>query len=169
MSSRAVGTRGVASHSLVDGPVWAECPPYPGLLMDKAEILDEIRRLAAENGGVAPGKFRFLAETGITEGRVLGRYWARWSDAVREAGLQPNSLQMALPEQDVLDKLSLLVNELGRFPTDAERRLRHEEDPTFPSSKVFRRFGNKLGLQRGWSNTAELTPALRRSVRSVRR
>jgi hypothetical protein len=40
---------------------------------------------------VPVGKDRFAAATGIKETAWRGRYWARYSDAVREAGYGPNS------------------------------------------------------------------------------
>ncbi len=46
--------------------------------MTKEEILDEIRRMAAENGGRPLGRGRFLQETGIQESDWAGRYWVRW-------------------------------------------------------------------------------------------
>src|SRR5207237_1245921 len=50
-------------------------------------ILAEIRRTAAENAGKPLGMARFRDETGIRPEDWEGRYWARWSDAIREAGL----------------------------------------------------------------------------------
>ena len=60
--------------------------------LDKEYVLAEIRRTAEANGGVALGRLRFEGETGIHEHDWRGRYWARWSDAVSEAGLEPNLL-----------------------------------------------------------------------------
>jgi hypothetical protein len=58
--------------------------------MKKQEILDEIKRTAAANGGKPPGSRTFATETGIQESEWLGKHWARWGDAVHEAGLVPN-------------------------------------------------------------------------------
>jgi hypothetical protein len=100
----------------------------------KAEILKEIRRLAVENGGTPVGRQRFFAETGIRESDWLGRYWSRWNDAVEEAGLEPNDLNVAqLSEDEVLRRVADLVLELGRFPTVADRKLKRRSDPQFPS------------------------------------
>jgi hypothetical protein len=113
--------------------------------MTKDEILDAIRRCASEDG-LAPGKGRFESETGIRESVWIGKYWARWSDALREAGFEPNRLQSAYPESDVLSSLALLARELGQFPTHAEMRIKRRSDPSFPSHNVFARFGNRAAV-----------------------
>jgi hypothetical protein len=55
--------------------------------MDREHILQEIRRTAAENGGMPLGAQTFFREAGIRESDWKGKLWARWSDAIREAGL----------------------------------------------------------------------------------
>jgi hypothetical protein len=72
--------------------------------MDKDYILHEIRRTAKENGGLALGRQRFFQETGIRETDWSGRYWPRWSDAVREAGLVPNQLQAAFDQINLIER-----------------------------------------------------------------
>jgi hypothetical protein len=54
--------------------------------LNKQHILDEIRRTAAKNGGVPLGIDRFASETGIKASDWIGRFWARWGDAILEAG-----------------------------------------------------------------------------------
>lgn len=61
--------------------------------MERETILNEIRRTADANGGVGLGEIRFERETGIKESDWSGRYWVRWSDALAEAGFQPNAMQ----------------------------------------------------------------------------
>jgi hypothetical protein len=114
--------------------------------MNREQILNEIRRLAVANGGLVPGRLNFERETGAKEHDWRGRYWARWSDAVREAGLEPNQKTVAFDEGFLLDKLAALTREIGHFPTSSELRLRATNDPSFPNDKVYRRFGLKPQL-----------------------
>jgi hypothetical protein len=116
--------------------------------VEREEILDAIRRCADSNGGVPVGRNRFTSMTGIAETQWLGRYWARWSDAVREAGYEPNVLQQAHDEDVVLERFAELIQELGHFPTEPEVRLKRRADQTFPSHNVFRRFGRRDGVAR---------------------
>jgi hypothetical protein len=63
----------------------------------KQHILSEIRRTAAANGGVPLGVQRFFTETGIKSSDWHGKFWARWGDALREAGFsQTNSTPQGL-------------------------------------------------------------------------
>jgi Meiotically up-regulated gene 113 len=117
--------------------------------VDREHILDEIRRTAQANGGVALGRERFAAETGIHEHAWSGRYWARWSEAVTEAGFPPNQLQGRLDDDVVLASLVDEIRRLGRMPTTAELGLRRRADTTFPSPRVFERFGPKAT----WAST----------------
>lgn len=110
--------------------------------MTKEEILAEIRRTAEENGGKPLGKSRLEQATGITE-YDIGRYWARFSDAQREAGFEPNTLNTPFITDFLFEKFIELVRRLERVPTNQEMRLARAQDPTFPSPKVFDRFGSK--------------------------
>ena len=114
--------------------------------MTKERILAEIRRTASANGGVALGRDRFTAETGIKPADWLGKHWARWGDAVREAGLAPKEMQTARSDEDVLGHLALLVRSLGHFPVANEIRMRAREDSGFPWHNTFAKFGNKASL-----------------------
>ena len=111
--------------------------------MDRAHIIAEIRRTAEANGGTPLGRSRFETETGIREHDWRGRYWARWSDAVAEAGLSPNAFQQRRDEDEVLASLVDEIRRLRRMPTVAELHLRRREDASFPSAGVFERFGPK--------------------------
>lgn len=142
--------------------------------MHKEEILSEIRRTAEANGGVPLGRERFAAVTGITDNYWIGRYWARWSDAVREAGYEPNQLQGPRTDADILGCLAALVHELGRFPVATEIKLKARNDPGFPWHNTFAKFGRKAALagrleqfcrERGEHSVADICAAVVKSGR----
>lgn len=115
--------------------------------MNKEHILAEIKRTAASNGGVALGRERFFQETGIKETDWLGKLWARWSDAVKEAGIIPNTMQVPYNEESLLERYVTFIRELGYIPVAAEFRLKASKDTTFPSGSTFKnRFGSKQQL-----------------------
>jgi hypothetical protein len=92
--------------------------------MNKQYILDEIKRTAVTNGGVPLGTSRFFQETGIKNSDWIGKFWARWGDALREAGFEPNQLQTAYNEDMLIGKLIGLTRELGHFPVLAELNMK---------------------------------------------
>ena len=51
----------------------------------KLYILREIKRTTKANGGTPLRKLQFESQTGIKRYDWFGVYWARWSDAIREA------------------------------------------------------------------------------------
>ena len=116
-------------------------------MLTKDDVLREIRRTAAENGGVAPGKAAFLAATGIRESDWSGRWWTTWGAAVREAGLKPQRLNPRLDDELVLDAAVRIIRKYARFPTSAEIRFECNADRTLPSHNTFRRFGGLGGLR----------------------
>ncbi len=110
--------------------------------MDKQHILDEIRRTAARNGGVAPGRTRFLHETGIRESDWRGCHWQRWSDALAEAGLAPAGTPAPPDAAAVLAALAQLSRRLGGFPTLAQIRAERSANAAFPSGGAIERLGS---------------------------
>lgn len=79
------------------------------------------------------------AETGIKPHHLM-KHWARYGDALKEAGLSPNALQEPFDEAAVLRRVVELARELGRFPTWGDFRVKRTRDATFPSHGVFARF-----------------------------
>jgi hypothetical protein len=116
--------------------------------MMKDHILQEIVRTAATNSGAPLGYAKFASETGIKYSDWNGKYWARWSDAVIEAGLAPNQLRSAYEAPFLLNRLAELAQELGRLPAPADLRLKARADKTFPSHTTFERLGKKTDLVR---------------------
>lgn len=102
--------------------------------------------MAKANGGVPIGRERFERETGIKESDWTGIFWVRWSEAVKEAGFEPNKLNIAHDEEFLLEQYALLVRELGRIPVVGEVIMKRRTHPEFPSAKTFHRFGNKAQL-----------------------
>jgi hypothetical protein len=107
--------------------------------MSKQQILDEIRRTAKKNGGMALGVDRFGAETGSKETAWRGLYRARRNDTVREAGVTPNSLQAKTEDDVLLTQFGTFVRELQRFPTVALIRMPKRQDDAFPNHEVLSR------------------------------
>ena len=101
--------------------------------MNKEHILQEIKRTAEANGGLPLGRLRFFRETGIKESDWKGKFWARWNDAVAEAGLEPNKKTSAYEESLLIEKYISLMRELGRVPVVAEIRMKVRSDASFPN------------------------------------
>ena len=115
--------------------------------MDKETILTEIRRLAQEGDGNPPGWRLFESRSSIKKKEWEGVHWARWNDALQEAGLTTNRLTDAYSKSDMLQSYIELARELGRVPTDADGRLRTKKLGKFPTDRTFsKRFGNKREL-----------------------
>lgn len=108
----------------------------------KQDILNAIKKTAKENGGVPLGRGRFEKETSIKP-YDWGKYWARFSDAQREAGFDPNTLNAAYDIDFILEKYIAFIKELGRFPTSGDLLVKSNSDPDFPSKNTMRRLGNK--------------------------
>lgn len=111
--------------------------------MNKQEIILEIRRIANECGGKAPGFQRFAAETGIRKSDWYPNLWLRWGDAIREAGCQPNEFISAYDTDFLILKYIELTRELGHFPIEGELRIKKRKDKDFPSHNCFSQLGSK--------------------------
>jgi hypothetical protein len=113
----------------------------------RERILNEIKRLAAERDGIAPGKHVFQRETGITESEWYGKLWLRWNDAVIDAGLTPNEKQERISSDLVLDKYAEVCRHYGKAPSSAELRYYARTAPDFVSHNTFaKHFGSKTGI-----------------------
>jgi hypothetical protein len=133
-------------------------------MLAKQKILDEIRRTAKENNNAPLGRERFEKETGIKP-YDWGKYWAKFSEAQREAGFSPNTLNSAYDEGFLLEKFIVFIRELGRYPTRGDFLVKSTSDGDFPSPNTFARLGNKkeavekivkYAEQKGYSDIIEI-------------
>jgi hypothetical protein len=111
--------------------------------MDKQHIINEIIRTAEKNGGGPLGTQRFFSETGIKVSDWYGKYWARWGDALKDAGYSPNTMQDSYEEDRLIEQLISLIREIKRFPVSGDLRLKARTDRTFSSHTTFGKLGNK--------------------------
>ena len=121
----------------------------------REHVIREIRRVAAKIGR-PPGQKVFQAETGIRKPEWYGIHFARWADALKEAGYEPNALRSRLSSGYVLRKYAEAVREFGRVPTLIEIRMYTRSRPDFPGHSTF---SNHFGSKR------ELVAALAKMVR----
>lgn len=129
-------------------------------MLTKDHSINEIRRIADMNGR-PPGRQVFETETGTRSSEWYGVHFARWSDALREAGFDPNDKQAKFSSEHVLCKYAEAVRHFGRVPTEIEIRMYARETPGFPARTTFRKhFGNKHGLVSAltaWARNNHLT------------
>lgn len=92
----------------------------------------EIRKFVGANEGEIPGERTFVAATRIKQSAWKGRYWARWTDAVREAGFDPNAMMQRIPDEDILEQLAGFITKLGRFPVRDEINVHARTTSGFP-------------------------------------
>jgi Meiotically Up-regulated Gene 113 (MUG113) protein len=111
------------------------------------QILNEIKRIAVANGGQAPGVRAFETATGITEGSWRGLYWARWSDALAEAGYEANKFQRKSEADHIIGSFIEAARHYKRLPTIMEIRMFKRQREDFPNEKTIHSyFGSKEKL-----------------------
>ncbi|MBI3817787.1 MAG: GIY-YIG nuclease family protein [Planctomycetes bacterium] len=108
----------------------------------KQEILEAIRQTARDNGGAPLGRDRFEKESGINF-YYIQKYWSNFGQALSEAGFTPNEFRISYGEEALLEKLILLMRELGRYPSNGDLRVKSNNDTQFPSATTFDRLGRK--------------------------
>ena len=122
----------------------------------REHIISEIQRLALADNGKAPGRLAFTAATGITMGKWCGVYWARWSEALADAGCSANSMQPRLNSDDIIVQVAILCRQLGRMPTSSDMKLKSNQHSDFPSEKtVYNHFDNIAGVRSALRRLAE--------------
>ena len=116
-------------------------------MKDKQYILGEIQRTAVLHEGIPLGQKAFRAETGITEYEWKGVHWARWGDALIEAGFEPLEWNAALVEEDIFKSLAKLVRKYKGYPAKADILMESRSDKSVPvPTTLRRRLGEKAEI-----------------------
>ncbi len=116
----------------------------------RARIVAEIRQIAVENSGAPPGITRFVRKSGIKRSAWCGKIWARWSDALREAGFAANPGKPRLDDDQMLAGIAGVARLLGRIPAELDLAMYRASGRYLPAHQTYvRHFGSKQGtLQR---------------------
>lgn len=102
--------------------------------MEKGRVVSEIQRIATEIGR-APGISIFEQYSGIPRRDVIGKLWARWSEALAEAGFEAHSFETErYDEAQLLDAIAKACISLNRWPSPNDLRLHARQNPGFPST-----------------------------------
>lgn len=127
-------------------------------MSEREAIVAEIQRLHSEFGA-SPGIAKFTSETGISQARIIGIYWARWSDALAEAGVPETEWQQKYDSDDLLTGLALFARQIGRFPTSRDLRLGKRQGADLASDKVYSaHFSNAEGIRQALAGFCENRP-----------
>lgn len=114
-------------------------------MLTRQDIINAIQKTAKENGGAPLGMARFEQETGI-KAYNWKKYWARFGEAQKEAGFEPNQLQSGYSDEFIIEKVIGVMRKLSKFPTFDELTVEKNNDSEFPNRKVFTKFGSKQNL-----------------------
>lgn len=104
-------------------------------LPDQAEVLAAIRA-AAESLGRPPSRAEFKNHSGMTEYQVL-KHYPSWREAVRSAGLEPHSTNVAIDPDVLLEDWGEFVRRIRRIPT----RDMYRRDGTYSPGVFEKRLG----------------------------
>lgn len=115
----------------------------------RQRVIEEIRRIAAENGGAPPGKFLFHRMTGFSQALWQGQEWLKWNDAVKEAGFVPNARTPRKDNDELLAGYAAAMRKFGRVPTNGELVAYRKSGAQLASQHTYRtHFGGKSVLLR---------------------
>jgi hypothetical protein len=96
-------------------------------LPDRITVLDAIRE-AGQSLGRPPSRSEFKAHSGMTEYQVL-QHFASWREAVKAAGLEPDSTNVRLSDEELLRDWGALVRRDREIPTRHHYRRHGKYSP----------------------------------------
>jgi hypothetical protein len=126
------------------------------------KILDAIRSVGRDLGH-APSKAEFKAKSGITEFRIL-KHFPSWREAVRGAGLTPDSTNVKLDDEVLLEDWGELVRRARRIPTRDQYRREGKYSPGVferhfgPWSSIPTKFQEYARKKPQWADVLPLLP-----------
>lgn len=139
---------------------------------NRDEILNAIRRTAYELGK-NPSRSVFIGHTGISEYQVL-KHFPSWNSAVEEAGLEPDTTNIQIDDDELLADWGRLVRELRQIPTRVQYRhqgkfstgsFEHHIGPWSSLPDNFREFAKD---KNEWSDVIYLLPVKKPDVRQTK-
>jgi len=104
-------------------------------LPERDEVLNAIRA-AGQSLGRPPSRAEFKSSSGMTEYQVL-KHFPSWREAVRAAGLEPHSTNVAIDPEVLLEDWGEFVRRVRRIPT----RDHYRRDGTYSPGVFEKRFG----------------------------
>ena len=129
---------------------------------DKKHIIDSIARIASELGR-APSHSEFMARSRISAYSVT-RCFECWNDAVRAAGLRPNTVNVRAEDRALLEDWGRQVRRNRGIPTRHAYRRKGKYEPSTlerrfgPWSKVPKAFRKFAKASREWADVLALLP-----------
>jgi hypothetical protein len=103
------------------------------------EVIEAIRSVAESIGSGGLSQSKFIKNSDVTIRNIL-RYFPKWSDACREAGVKHDSSRDRVSDDDILDDWGFVTRTLKTVPSVTEYGIRGKY-----GRNAFKRFGS-------WSN-----------------
>jgi hypothetical protein len=136
---------------------------------NKDDILNAIKCTAADLGK-RPSRTAFIGHTGISEYQIL-RHFPSWNSAVEAAGLEPDTTNVQIEDDELLADWGRLVRELRQIPTRVQYRhhgkysagsFEHHFGPWSCLPDKFREFAGK---REEWTDVLALLPVKKPNTR----
>lgn len=134
----------------------------PSPIVDKNGVLDAIRQ-SAQTLGHSPSRAEFKAKSGMTEYQVL-RHFPSWREAVKAAGLEPDSANVKLNDETLLEDWGEMVRRERQIPTRDHYRREGKYSPGAfekhfgPWSAIPSRFREFARDRTQWADVLALLP-----------
>jgi hypothetical protein len=107
--------------------------------MTNTDFLSQLRAVIQQNDGRPPGEARFYKETGLTRSDLWAAGYDTYGGACKAAGVQPNTLQPRLHDDELFRPLAVLARKIGRFPPKGALEVERRRNSRFPSWEAFKR------------------------------